>query len=113
MRNLFTITKKNLSLSTLIFIFSAFLVTSSCASSVTLEHKSDLNKAYVKCREWHQEVLGRTFNYKNAFCYQWREEEEGKLLNKKMVWKVRVYDVAEYHEMFVQMGVIGKLDLIQ
>lgn len=78
--------------------------------SKTLGHKSDLNKLFVKCTEKHEKMLGKNFDFKRALCYQWEEEERHGLKVKK-VWKVQVFDVVENHELFVHMGVIGRINL--
>ena len=77
--------------------------------SKPLDHKSDVNKLFVKCQPKHEVMLGKSFNYKKAFCYQWKESVEGDKKVKE-VWRVKVYDIEEYHELFVHMGVIGKIN---
>lgn len=108
MENLYLNLKEKWSVKLLTCAFLLTLSTSSCAMSQPLSHKSDINKLFVKCQPKHMKMAGFDFNYRKAFCYQWKEEVKDGLKTKE-VWKVRVYDVEDYHYMFVDMGVIGRI----
>ena len=71
-------------------------------------HKRNIEKTLVKCTQWHVMMNGKKFDYKRAFCYAWKNrDKKGKVIKKdgEPTWHVRVFDVVDYHEMFVQRGV--------